>query len=316
MTDITWVETAAKTVDEAVALALAELGLNTSEEAQIEVLQEPQRGFLGMGASPAMVRVSPKPKKSSSRRRRSRGGRKRSSSSSSTTQASDSGSRSGSSKAGSSKAGSKSGSSKSESSKSASSKGSSSSRGRTASSSNGGRSKSSQRGSGSSGSQGAKGEKTVETDVDINEQATVVGEFLEGLLTAFGLEGSVATRVEDEMVYADVTGDQTETLVGAKGAVLQAINELTRTVVQRKTQAGVRLRLDIAGYTERRREALRIYAGRLAERVNESGEEIMLEPMNAADRKVVHDAITDIEGVRTFSEGQEPKRYVVIGKDA
>jgi spoIIIJ-associated protein len=100
--------------------------------------------------------------------------------------------------------------------------------------------------------------------------------------------------------------------VGAKGAILQSILELTRTVVQRKTQAGARIRLDIAGYTERRREALRIYATRLAGQVEEDGQEVMLEPMNPADRKVVHDAVAECEGVRSYSEGEEPRRSVVI----
>jgi spoIIIJ-associated protein len=72
------------------------------------------------------------------------------------------------------------------------------------------------------------------------------------------------------------------------------------------------MRLDIAGYAARRREALKIYAGRLAESVKEDGREAMLEAMNAADRKVVHDAIAEIDGVRSFSEGEEPNRSVVV----
>jgi hypothetical protein len=75
------------------------------------------------------------------------------------------------------------------------------------------------------------------------------------------------------------------------------------------------LRIDIAGYAERRRQALRIYASRLAEQVTEEGGEIMLEPMNASDRKVIHDAISEIAGVRSYSEGEPPDRYVVIAVD-
>ena len=71
------------------------------------------------------------------------------------------------------------------------------------------------------------------------------------------------------------------------------------------------MRLDIAGYAERRREALRIYTTKLAERVTAEGGEVMLEPMNAADRKVVHDTVAEIEGVRSFSEGEDPDRAVV-----
>ena len=131
--------------------------------------------------------------------------------------------------------------------------------------------------------------------MDINEQAQVIEEFLKGLLGAFGLDGTVDTRVEDDVIYADINGEQTEALVGQKAAILQAIHELAKTVVQRKTMAGARLRLDIGGYGERRREALTIYAGRLAEQVLDEDAEIVLEPMNPADRKAVHDAVSDIE---------------------
>ncbi len=152
----------------------------------------------------------------------------------------------------------------------------------------------------------------MEVEVDRGEQAEMVKDFLVGLLDAFGLEGDVECKVEEDIILANITGEQTEALVGPKGAILQSIMELSRTIVQRKSQAGARIRLDIGGYTERRREALRIYTGRLVEKVTEEGGEMMLEPMNAADRKVVHDAAADLGGVRTFSEGEEPRRSVVI----
>jgi spoIIIJ-associated protein len=93
---------------------------------------------------------------------------------------------------------------------------------------------------------------------------------------------------------------------------MQSVLELTRTTVQRKTFGAPRMRLDIAGYAARRREALQIYTGNLAAKVVEDGGEIMLEPMNAADRKAVHDAAAEIEGVRSYSEGEDPNRAVVI----
>jgi spoIIIJ-associated protein len=76
------------------------------------------------------------------------------------------------------------------------------------------------------------------------------------------------------------------------------------------------MRIDIAGYGERRREALKIYATKLSTQVIEDQNEVMLEPMNAADRKVLHDAIAEIDGVRSYSEGEEPRRAVVIAYDA
>jgi spoIIIJ-associated protein len=153
---------------------------------------------------------------------------------------------------------------------------------------------------------------TPEAEVDAEGQAAVVAEFLEGLLASFGLEGNVTTRVEDDLIMADVAGEQTEALIGQKGAIMQSVGELARTVVQRKTHRRARLRLDIGGYQERRREALRIYTARLAEQVLDDGYEIMLEAMNPADRKTVHDAVVDIDGVSSFSEGEEPNRSVVI----
>ena len=112
-----------------------------------------------------------------------------------------------------------------------------------------------------------------------------------------------------------MAGDQTEALVGAQGVVMDAVHEVCRTVLQRRSRHAARLRIDIAGYAERRRQALRIYASRLAEQVTEEGGEIMLEPMNASDRKVIHDAISEIAGVRSYSEGEPPDRYVVIAVD-
>jgi len=146
----------------------------------------------------------------------------------------------------------------------------------------------------------------------IEEQAKVAAGFITGLLDAFGLEGTVETRIDDDVLYIEVEGSQTEALVGPKGSVMQSVHELTRTVVQRKTYGAPRMRIDIAGYRERRREALRIYTGKLAARVIEEKDEVMLEPMNAADRKVIHDAVADIESVRSFSEGEEPRRAVVL----
>jgi spoIIIJ-associated protein len=144
------------------------------------------------------------------------------------------------------------------------------------------------------------------------EQARVAREFLEGLVEAYGLEGSVSTRVEDEVIIADVEGDQTEAMVGIRGSVRSAIHELTRTVLQRYSQETARLRLDIAGYAERRRKALSIYAQQLIEQLQQEGGEIMLEPMSPADRKVIHDVAAEHEGVTSYSEGEPPRRYVVL----
>lgn len=147
------------------------------------------------------------------------------------------------------------------------------------------------------------------------QDVKIVKKFLEGLLDAFGLEGKVKVEIKGNVILAKVTGEQTEALIGPKASVLQAVHELTKTVLQRKTAKRLRVRLDIAGYAARREAALVIYAGKLASQAIEEGTEIMLEPMNAGDRKVVHDAIAGVEGVRSYSEGDEPQRSVVISPE-
>jgi spoIIIJ-associated protein len=154
-----------------------------------------------------------------------------------------------------------------------------------------------------------------ERTVSIDEQVPVVDEFLTGLVGAFGLEGTVEVRSDDDVIVADIKGQQTEAMVGPRGSVIEAIHELTKTVLHRQTQSSARLRLDIAGYGDRRRQALAIYAGQLIEQVLGDGGEVMLEPMSAADRKVIHDAVGEREGVRSYSEGESPQRYVVIARD-
>lgn len=274
-----WVEVQGKTVDLAVDVAVKELGLHSREDAKIEVIQEPKAGFLGMGGRDAIVKVTTAPKK-----RRRRRGRGRSGKSPETSSGQPNSGREGSSQP---------------------------------------KSKPGQR----NDSRKPRQEKQVSKpeperehresndrpeQAPIEEQAEVAAGFIRGLLVAFGLEGSVETRIEDDVLYIEVEGAQTEALVGPKGSVMQSVHELTRTVVQRKTYGAPRMRIDIAGYRARRREALKIYTEKLATQVIEEQGEVMLEPMNAADRKVVHDAVGEIDNVRSFSEGDEPRRAVVL----
>lgn len=154
---------------------------------------------------------------------------------------------------------------------------------------------------------------TASDDVPVGEQADVADEFMRGLIDAFGLAAEVSVRIDDDVVFVDVDGSDLGLLVGPKGTTLRAIEDLVRTVVQRRTDGhGARIHLDIAGYQAKRRAALEQFAIDLARRVRESGKELALEPMPPSDRKVVHDAIAPIEGVTTVSEGEEPRRRVVV----
>lgn len=163
----------------------------------------------------------------------------------------------------------------------------------------------------------SKKEKAVETEISREDQERIAQEFLEGVLGAFDMTGSVAVAEEpadDGAIEIAVTGEELGLLVGQKGITLNSLQELTRTVVQRNADGAKtdRLRVDVAGYRARRTAALQEFATKIANDVLESGSEKLLEPMGPADRKVVHDTINDIEGVDTGSEGEEPRRRVVI----
>lgn len=316
-----WVEVEASSIEAAVQAALEELELESVDEAEVEVLQQPEKGFLGVGRQDAIIRVkpAPKPKKKSRRGRGGQGTRAKGGDGSrgekpqqKKAQAQGGGKKGGAQQGGGKKnGGRKQGANKDavrEQKEAAASSGRRDSRG-------------GRRGKAPSKPKEVESVRTTETNtepddrppLDAEEQARVVREFLEGLIAAYGLEGSVETRIEEDIIYADVTGEQTEALVGPKGSILQSILELLKIVVQRKTQHRARIRLDIAGYAERRREALKIYAKRLTEQVLAEGGEVMLEPMNPADRKVIHDVVAEIDGARSWSEGEEPNRSVIIG---
>jgi len=272
-----WVEVQGKTVDLAVDVAVQELGLRSREDVEVEIIQEPKVGFLGMGGKDAIIKVTKAPKKR--RRRRSRG---------------------------------RSGKSKEPATNRQNSGDGRSDQGKQAQGKQSRKPRQEKQVPRSDEEKPEERSNERPEQAPIEEQAKVAAGFITGLLDAFGLEGAVETRIEDDVLYIDVEGTQTEALVGPKGSVMQSVHELTRTVVQRKTYGAPRMRIDIAGYRERRREALKIYTEKLAAQVIEEQDEIILEPMNAADRKVVHDAVADIDGVRSFSEGDEPRRAVVL----
>lgn len=152
-------------------------------------------------------------------------------------------------------------------------------------------------------------------EVSLQEQGEMVQDFLDGLVDAFDLDGELQTKEIDEaMLEVQIIGEDLGLLIGPKGQTLLAIQELARTVVQRRADGHPqgRFRIDVGGYRERRREALARFAVSVADEVRSTGVQKALEPMNAADRKVVHDTINELDGVATTSEGEEPHRRVVI----
>ena len=147
------------------------------------------------------------------------------------------------------------------------------------------------------------------------EAGEVGEEFLRGLVAAFGMKGSVARNLLDDgdTIELAVEGQDVGLLIGPRGQTLSAIQELTRTVVQRRAAEGQpRIVVDVAGYRKDRREALERFTREVAAQVVATGVVRVLEPMPPADRKVVHDTVNTIDGVSTTSEGEEPRRRVVI----
>ena len=215
------VEKTAPSVDEAVAAALEELGLEESQ-VDIEVVNEPKKGVLGMGAQEAKVRV-----------RRARG--------------------------------------------------------------------------------------PEPTESELDEQADVAADFLEGLLEVMDIDADVETNLEHGRMYVEIwapEGDQDEMgmFIGHHGAVLDAMQELTRIVVSQATGQRCRITVDIEDYQKRKRSRLVSQARDVAKRVQRTGESEAFEAMNAYERKIVHDAVADMGGVESSSEGEDPDRYVVVSK--
>ena len=145
--------------------------------------------------------------------------------------------------------------------------------------------------------------------------AKTAAEFVSGLLEAMGLEAEVDHRVEGERALIGVAGADLGVLIGRRGQTLDALQELTRTAVQRRLKARIRLLVDVEGYRARRRDSLADYGRSMALRAKSRGTEIELEPMNAYERKIVHDAVAEVEGASSFSEGEEPNRKVIVRGD-
>lgn len=164
---------------------------------------------------------------------------------------------------------------------------------------------------------GSDDEEKIEMSEDeLAAQGEVVTAFLVDLLDAFGLQGTVSlsTSTDDGALELAVEGDDLGLLIGPKGQTLQAVQELSRSALQRQRpgETHARVRVDVGGYRERRRAALERFVQDIAQEVQASGVQKALEPMSPPDRKVVHDTVNVIDGVTTISEGEDARRRVVI----
>jgi spoIIIJ-associated protein len=146
----------------------------------------------------------------------------------------------------------------------------------------------------------------------VEEDTERAGDFLEGLLDALDVDGDITTWVDEVGGHIDLEGPDLDILVGPNGETLDSVQELTRLAVLRQSKRRVRLLIDINGFRAQHREQLITVVKAAAEQVIRTREDHEFEPMTPAERKVVHDAVAAIDGVRTESRGEEPVRRVVI----
>jgi spoIIIJ-associated protein len=306
-----WIEVTAKTVEDAKELALDRLGV-VEDELEFEVLDEPKGGFFRRGDARIRARVKPLSREKPVDRRRRRRGNER-----------QGGSRQGSRGGGSSRSGTArtavaeppgddvAGAESSE-----ASNGAEANRSRTRR--RGGRGRGGKGNSAGRSTPRRDDESDAEAEVDVEtmpvgEQADHAEAFAAELVQKMGFTATVRAAVEDDDVMVRIEGDELGVLVGPRGVTLHALEEVVRAAVQHHAGGhSARVHVDVGGYRERRREALAAFAKKIAAEVQEQDAARSLEPMNSADRKVVHDTVAEIEGVATESEGEEPRRRVVI----
>jgi spoIIIJ-associated protein len=145
----------------------------------------------------------------------------------------------------------------------------------------------------------------------LERESEIAADYLEELLDIADLDGDIDMDIERDRASVSVVGGDLDHLVGSEGAVLDALQELTRLAVLTATGERSRLMLDIGGFRAGRRAVLTELGSTTAEKVKESGEPVRLDPMNPFERKVVHDAVA-AAGLRSESEGEEPHRRVVV----
>jgi spoIIIJ-associated protein len=158
--------------------------------------------------------------------------------------------------------------------------------------------------------QAESGERAVAA-ADLELEGEIAADYIEGLLDVADLDGDIDMDVEGERAVVSVVGATLDELVGRRGEVLEALQELTRLAVHQQTGNRTRMMLDVGGYRQRRRVELAEAGQDAAEEVRRTGEAKKLWPMNPFERKIVHDAVA-AAGLRSESEGEEPQRRVVV----
>jgi spoIIIJ-associated protein len=152
---------------------------------------------------------------------------------------------------------------------------------------------------------------------ELEEQGELGADFLYGVVNRMGIAADVEPSFEGGVMYVDVLGDGADDddmglLIGRHGQTLESLQELTRAAVGQRTGSRARIVVDVEDYKRRQRSRLESKAREVAKRVVRTGSEEELEPMNPFERKVVHDAVAEVDGATSSSRGEEPERRVVI----
>lgn len=287
-----WVETTAKTIEDAREAALDQLGVG-ADEAEFDVIEEPRPGLFGRVRGEARLRARVRPTQVRPKQERRRKGRSDKSSATVTETSTDGAAETTSTRAA----------------KPAPSKPKEPSPSRR-SSANG--STTTQR-SKQNEEQQMSNEDRPESTVTPDEVGAAAVAFMDGLTAAFGVDGSSTLHIDELELRVDVAGSELGLLVGPGGRTLNAIQDLARVSAQRRLgDHDTRLRVDVAGYRERREAALAAFARDVAEQVRTSGTARSLEAMTSSDRKVVHDVLNDESGVSSRSVGEDPDRRIIV----
>ncbi|GAA2351411.1 SpoIIIJ-associated protein [Catellatospora methionotrophica] len=150
------------------------------------------------------------------------------------------------------------------------------------------------------------------SDADLFRQSEIAADYIEGLLDILDADGDIDELVSAGRPVVEVVGSRLQSLVGPRGATLEALQELTRLAIFKQTGEPSRLLLDVGGYRDQRRKELGALAKNAVEKVKQHGEAVKLEPMSAFERKCVHDVVNASAGVQSESEGVEPNRRIVV----
>jgi spoIIIJ-associated protein len=296
-----WVETTAKTIEAAREAALDQLGV-AADEAEFETIEEPRPGLFGRVRGEARLRARVRPaqvRPKQERRRKGRGAAAKDSPATGDAEADNAPDTVASNDDQSSSTEPRTKESSKESTKGSNSKEQSPKR---------------RASSTSTKSQEQKmSNDRPETTVTPEEVGAAAVAFMDGLTEAFGAEGTTSLEIDGTELHVSVSGTELGLLVGPGGRTLNAIQDLARVAAQRRLgDHETRLRIDVAGYRERREAALSSFARDVAEQVRTTGTARSLEPMNSADRKVVHDVLNDEPGVSSRSVGEDPERRIIV----